>query len=450
MPMYRMFIGYATNSAIILMVWATLWGMSTEASSPPNGKIFALVILYAASITFGQVLELFKIPRLFGMLFAGFFLTNLTDLTFYPFMSATLRSVSLTVILLRGGLGLDLAVIRRMSAICLRMTFVPLVTEVICVAILGHYWLGLPFAWSFMVGFILAAACAAIIVPTMLSLQHQGLGTSKGIPTIVMAASSIDDVFAIAGFGVMLGFVFTSGEDSSTLWNVAKGPIEVFIGIFGGAIYGTFLWILPDQAVAGPDMSLARLALMVFGGLAFVFVSDVLGFQGSGPLGSLSLATVAGIKYRAKEYDISIEKSLGQLWHILEPFLFSLIGAEVDISHIDKSSILLVLAVILVTMVLRTVSTYASLYGSDMNGKEKAFVSIAWLSKAAVQAAVGPIALDIARQHGDKEDIKRATLVLTICFLTILVSTPVGTLGMAFTAKRWLQRDPAGPELDRA
>jgi hypothetical protein len=52
----------------------------------------------------------------------------------------------------------------------------------------------------------------AVVVPSLLSLAERGYGLDKGIPTLVIAAASVDDVLAITGFGVLLGITFSSGE----------------------------------------------------------------------------------------------------------------------------------------------------------------------------------------------------------------------------------------------
>ena len=45
----------------------------------------------------------------------------------------------------------------------------------------------------------------------MLSLHEKGYGVDKGIPTLIIAAASVDDVLAISGFGVVLGIAFSKG-----------------------------------------------------------------------------------------------------------------------------------------------------------------------------------------------------------------------------------------------
>lgn len=62
-----------------------------------------------------------------------------------------------------------------------------------------------------MCSFVLGAVTPAVIVPCMLVLSQKGYGVEKGIPTLVIAASSIDDVLAISGFGVLMGITFAEG-----------------------------------------------------------------------------------------------------------------------------------------------------------------------------------------------------------------------------------------------
>ena len=59
----------------------------------------------------------------------------------------------------------------------------------------------------------MGAVSPAVVVPQLLILQEQGFGVQQGIPTLVMAASSCDDVLAISLFGVFLGVAFSQGVE---------------------------------------------------------------------------------------------------------------------------------------------------------------------------------------------------------------------------------------------
>lgn len=60
---------------------------------------------------------------------------------------------------------------------------------------------------------VMAAASPAVIIPCLFSLQERGYGRSKGIPTLVIAAATFDDVIAISAFSVVLSIIFSTGEN---------------------------------------------------------------------------------------------------------------------------------------------------------------------------------------------------------------------------------------------
>ena len=299
----------------------------------------------------------------------------------------------------------------------------------------------------------------------------------KGIPSIVTAACSLDDVFAIAGFGITLGFAFPSNENASLTWKILKAPVEVIIGITIGTAFGLIVSYFPDpesdrilkdtaensanqngNETEASDLeekisrnNLIRLVLLVFGGFAFIFASTQLDFSGSGPLGALVLAAVAG--YRFREYPHICDPLVGnldKLWSFLAVFLFSLIGADVKVTNIDGNIVLSIVAVLLIGLAFRMVTTYCCLFSGGLNFKEKVFICIGWISKAAVQAAVGPVALTIARSRcigiekdcNEDNDVIWAKIILTTSVFAVLICAPLGALGMAFTAKRFLSVSP--------
>ncbi|MEQ2188485.1 hypothetical protein GOODEAATRI_015587, partial [Goodea atripinnis] len=65
--------------------------------------------------------------------------------------------------------------------------------------------------------FVLGAVTPAVVVPSMLLLQKDGYGVEQGIPTLLMAAGSFDDILAITGFTTCLGMAFATGLGIATL-----------------------------------------------------------------------------------------------------------------------------------------------------------------------------------------------------------------------------------------
>ncbi|KAI1238508.1 hypothetical protein IHE44_0013242 [Lamprotornis superbus] len=387
-----------TNVAFVVLFWAVAWSI-TGAECLPGGNLFGILFLYFFAVIGGKIFGFIKIPTLpplpalLGMLLAGFLIRNTPFINDFVQInlrwSAALRNIALSIILTRAGLGLDPKALKKLKAVCLRLAFGPCLSETGTAAVLAFLFLHLPWQWGFILGFVLGAVSPAVVVPSMLILQAGGYGVEKGVPTLLMAAGSIDDILAITGFNTCLGMAFSSG---STLYNVLRGVLEVAIGIAAGGVLGMFIRYFPshDQASLAWKRSYFVLGLSMFA----VFGSIYFGFPGSGGLCTLVLAFVAG----------------------------------------------LCVAILGIALVVRIVATFLMVSFAGFNFKEKVFVSLAWIPKATVQAAIGSLALDTARRHQDEQLEKYGMDVLTVAFLAILITAPIGALVIGLAGPRLLQK----------
>lgn len=342
------------------------------------------------------------------------------------------------IILLRAGLGLDPAALRQLSFMVVRLAFTPCVVETLVVAVVTHLVLGFPWLWGLMLGFVLGAVTPAVIVPCMLVLSQKGYGVEKGIPTLVIAASSIDDVLAISGFGVLMGITFAEGE----LWVVIlKGPFEVVVGVLYGLVLGALSWVLPVPSENNTDV--LRFSLLLAAGVVSLFGSQMIHLGGSGALGCLVMAFVAGFGWRRQGMteENHVDQMLEKAWIFFQPFLFALIGAEIQVDKLEGSTIGYGLLTLFVSLVFRMLTSFLVVMGGQLNLRERLFVALAWLPKATVQAAIGSQALDYARKtNAGPEEEKLGEQVLTIAVLSILVTAPVGAAAIMLTAPRLLSK----------
>jgi NhaP-type Na+/H+ or K+/H+ antiporter len=79
-----------------------------------------------------------------------------------------------------------------------------------------------------------------VVVPMMLNAQDLGLGVTKNIPILIIAASCIDNIVAITGHSLVIGLVFDSGQ---LWWTLIQCPIQICAGIVFGLIAGFFMAI---------------------------------------------------------------------------------------------------------------------------------------------------------------------------------------------------------------
>ncbi|XP_070544796.1 sodium/hydrogen exchanger 9B2-like isoform X2 [Ptychodera flava] len=422
---------------LVCIVWGTLWAITGE-EALPGGNLFALFVLWVAAVLGGLLVTFIKLPPLLGMLIVGVLLRNIPYINvakdIEPEWSISLRNIAFTVILIRAGLGLDAKALKKLKIVCLRLAFTPCSVECVTAAIVGFLLLNFPWDWGFMLGFVLGAVSPAVVVPSLLSLQERGFGTNKGIPTLVIAAASVDDVLAITGFSVVLGITFSTG---SIVLTIFRGPIEVLVGIFIGMVLGVVMWYIPHKE-KGSLISFR--SFFLFGsGLLALFGTGSLKLPGSGALAVLTMSFVAAQRW--KDEKVPIEEIIGVFWTIFQPFLFALIGAEILIENLDPNTIGLGIALLAICLLVRMTVTFFIVLRSGLNIKERLFIALAWLPKATVQAAIGSIAYDTAREReaGD-EAIHYGIQILTIAVLSILITAPIGAAAIALTGPRLLQK----------
>ncbi|XP_061620545.1 sodium/hydrogen exchanger 9B2 isoform X1 [Phyllopteryx taeniolatus] len=437
-----------TQACVLALLFGTLWSV-TGSECLPGGKVFGVVIIFIGAVLGGRLLGMVQfpglppIPPLLGMLLAGLVLRNVPYVTDAVYVdaawSAALRSMALSIILARAGLGLDPSALRRLKAVCLRVAVGPCVMEACVVAVVSHFLLALPWAWGFLLGFVLAAVSPAVVVPSMLLLQKEGYGSEKGIPTLLMAAGSFDDILAITGFSTCLGVAFSTG---STWMSILKGLLEVVGGVVGGVLVGAFLCLFPsvDQEDVVATRSFFLLAFSIFA----VFFTQVVGASGAGGLCTLVLAFLAALGWGTDKAGVAA--ILGRCWDVFQPLLFGLIGAEIIVTKLSLSTVGLGVAVIAIGLVVRLVATFGLVHGAGFVLKEKLFIAIAWLPKATVQAAIGSKALDTARDVGDDTLAKFGLDVLTLAVLAILITAPTGALGIGLAGPRLLSRQVKASE----
>lgn len=440
-----------TKVCLGVLLFGVVWSIA-EKECYPGGNLFGIIILFLCAVCGGKLIGLIQLPTLppfpplLGMLLAGLVLRNVPYVTEAVHIeqnwSAALRNIALAIILTRAGLGLDPSALRRLKAVCVRLAVGPCTVEASTVAVMSHFLMGLPWVWGFVLGFVLSAVSPAVVVPSMLLLQKDGYGVKKGIPTLLMAAGSFDDILAITGFTTCLGVAFAS---DSTWLNVLKGVLEVVGGSAAGLLLGVFICFFPslDQE----ELVLRRSAMLLGLSVFAVFGSHVAGFSGAGGLCTLVMAFLAALGWGTEKGPV--EAVVGRFWDIFQPLLFGLVGAQITVSTLDPITVGLGMACLGTGLVVRVLFTFLMVFFGGFNTKEKLFISVAWLPKATVQAAIGSKALDMARVSGDEVLVKYGLDVLTVAVLAILTTAPVGALGIGLAGPRLLTRDPEDTHTDR-
>lgn len=390
--------------------------------------LFSLSLILIIGFSLSGILNRIKIPGLIGMIFTGVLLgPHMLDLISPEILgiSADLREIALIVILVRAGLSIDMSDLRKAGRPALLMCFVPATFEIAAVTYLAPLLLGVSYIEAAIMGCVLAAVSPAVIVPRMIHLMETGYGKKSRIPQIIMAGASVDDIYVIVLFTAFLGMYRGEGFSASTLVSV---PVSILSGVIMGAVTGIILVSIFKRIHMRDTVK-----VLIILSIAFMFVSieDFLKpfFPVSGLLAVMSLGCSI-----LRSYEILAKRLMGKfskIWVGAEILLFVLVGAQVDISYLAGAGISSVL-LILAALSLRIIGVSLSLAGTNLSLKERLFCSIAYIPKATVQAAIGAVPLSAGVGAGNT--------ILTVAVLAIIISAPVGAIGIDRTYKKLLSQ----------
>jgi NhaP-type Na+/H+ or K+/H+ antiporter len=371
-----------------------------------------------------------ELPGLVGMLLVGILAgPSVLGLLSPEIMevSGDFRKIALIVILLRAGFELHRDTLNRVGRAALIMSTLPAVFEIIAVVLVAPSLLQISRLEAAILGSILAAVSPAVVVPLMIDFMDRGRGTRKGIPTLLLGASAVDDVFVIVLFAVFLGMY--GGEQANLLLKLGEIPLSIILGIMAGVIPGYILLRLFQKY----DWRPPRRTLIVLGtAILLTWLEDVC--KDWVPIASLIGVMAIGFIILEKAEPIAhiISQKLKKVWVFAELLLFVLVGAQVNI-HVAWKAGLAGTIVILVGLAFRSVGTYLSLLGTPLDRREKLFCVVAYLPKATVQAAIGALPLAAGVASGE--------VILAVAVLSILLTAPLGAIGIMALGERVLDKD---------
>lgn len=388
--------------------------------------LISITYILLSGLILGWVCKKIKFPSLFGMILAGILIgphvLNLIDESILN-ISAQIRKIALIIILLRAGLKLSLDDLKKVGRPAVLMCFLPATLELLGMILLAPKLLGISLLDAAILGAVVGAVSPAVIVPKMIKLIDEGYGTKKGIPQMILAGASVDDVFVIVLFTTFTGLAQGETVDVMCFVNI---PVSIVIGVLAGLAigYGLFLFF---EKVRVRDV-VKVLILLCF---SFIMVTIEDKFSGIIPFASLIGIMSLGIMIKAKKQSLAVELSqkYDTLWVGAEIFLFVLVGASVAVDSAlsaGPSAILLLFMV----LAFRMFGVLLCLIGTGFTKKEKAFCMLAYTPKATVQAAIGGIPLAMGLSCGNT--------VLTVSVIAILLTAPLGAFAIDITYRRWL------------
>ena len=372
--------------------------------------LFSLALILILGVIASYLFKKINMPSLIGYIFIGIILgpycLNVLDSSLLD-ISSTLRNIALVIILTRAGLTLKITDLKKIGISAILMSFIPALMEILGFVLLSRSLLDISINEALIMGSIIAAVSPAVIVPRLIDLINNNYGTLKGIPQLILAGSSVDDVVVLVLF---TSFLSLENANSFDILALIQIPLSIILGIIIGCIIGFII----DKIFRMININTISQLLVVLS-ISFIlkYAEDYFVFSGLIAIMALSIT----LKYLNTAITDKLQSNYNNLWSVFEIFLFVLVGAMVNISYAFKAGINVIL-IIIGSLLFRMIGVFICLLTTKFNRKEKIFCFIAYMPKATVQAAIGAIPLSIGLSCGD--------LALTIAVCSILLSAPVG------------------------
>lgn len=391
----------------------------------------SLSLIFLVGLVMGAICQKLKLPRIIGMLVTGIvlgpYVLDFLDPSILS-ISADLRKMALIIILIKAGLSLDLKDLKKAGRSAILMSFVPASCEIIGYILLAPVILGINHAEAAVMGAVLAAVSPAVVVPRMVMLIEKHYGTDKAIPQMILSGASCDDIFVIVLFTTFLN-VAQGGK--ANVMDFVNIPVSIILGIILGIVTGLWLYLFFETSYARKHTVRNSMKVIIVLGFSFLLIA----IEGKVSVSDL-LAVVAmacTLKFKCvPAVSARLSEKFGKLWLAAGVILFVLVGAAVDIRYTLKAG-LPALLMILTALVFRAAGVLLCTVKTNLTWKERLFCVIAYLPKATVQAAIGSVPLAAGLPCGQ--------IVLSVAVLAIIVTAPLGAIGIDCTYKRLLKED---------
>ena len=395
----------------------------------------SLALIFLVGLALASICQRIKMPRIIGMLLTGIvlgpYVLDLLDPQILG-ISAELRQMALVIILIKAGLSLNISDLKKIGRPAVLMSFLPAVFEIIAFVLFAPSLLHINILEAAIMGAVLGAVSPAVVVPRMVQLMEENYGTKKSIPQLVLAGASLDDVFVIVLFS---SFISMAQGEKAQIMDFVNIPISIILGIILGAIVGFILaWFFEVKHSHKNHVRNSTKVIIVLGAsFLLLAIEEILDgiVSVSGLLAVMSMSMVLAMK-SVPSVTKRLQEKFGKLWIAAEVVLFVLVGAAVDIRYTMEAG-LVAIAMIFIALVFRSIGVLVSLIGTGFTVKEKLYCIIAYLPKATVQAAIGSVPLYLGLPCGK--------LVLSVAVLSIIITAPLGALGMDMSYKKLLTCD---------
>ena len=394
--------------------------------------ILSLLVIGIVANYSGKIAEKIKLPSLIGMMIIGMFIgPSFLDLVPNNIIeiAPTIKDIALITVLFIGGLGINISQIKQIGRPAVLLSIIPATLEGFTIAFLSMKFLGFTFVQGSILGFIIAAVSPAVLIPSMISLIDRKIGQDKAIPQMLLVGASADDTIAITLFTTFLGIYMqhNNTENVSLIANIISIPITILISI----LCGFLIFKLSSFMIDRINKNYLKVSITFIICLSMRMLEKSLNLE---IFNSLLAIMVYGFfirNYMKKDANVILD-SMNKVWKYGKLYLFTFVGMSINPILVGKYFFIGIM-ILTISLFIRSIGVFIALIGTNLNKKEKLFCVIAYLPKATVQSAKASIPLQMGVLGGD--------IMQAIAILSVLVTAPIGAIGINLTCEKLLHTD---------
>lgn len=366
-----------------------------------------------------------SLPAILLLLVFGFIAGPVTGLInpnqLFGNLLLPLVSVTVAIILFEGGLSLKFSEVREVTAVIRNLVTVGVLVSWVLTSLASYLIFGLGLQISILLGAVLVVTGPTVIIPLLRHVRPSGrVGSIIKWEGIII--DPIGAVLAVLVFEVIISV------------GLEKATIQVVVSIFKTLVIGTVLGLAGAKLVIVilkrhwvPDFLQNPVSLMI---VVFVFVcSNVIQVE-SGLLSvTLMGIALANQKWVSLKHIVEFKENLRVLFI---SSLFIILASRLTIDELSyvlnfKGFIFLVLMI----LVVRPLSIFISTYFTDLNLKEKLFLS--WMAPRGIVAAAVASVFALRLAEAGYEQAER---IIDITFLVITGTVAIYGLTAFKVARR--------------
>lgn len=159
--------------------------------------------------------------------------------------------------------------------------------------------------------------------------------------------------------------------------------LEIVFGFVAGVITGLFGWLF-RFTLAWSSNFLLKTIYIILVAIILTVASELSGFLSAKYVAALTCGYICQLLWKGNKPSDELEK----VWFVLKHFLFSCVGANLNLNKIKIGNIPYEIAIIFSGLSMRFLTTFLITFSQGYSKKERLFMAICWIPKATVQAAL--------------------------------------------------------------